>query len=152
MGKRKTTINNKNEETKNYVQTTDDTGNSSTISDNDILDSDSDSSDQNNNDIYKLFIFYPDGIEDTENKNGTAYSIDDGVLTMSCTFKNNGKELGKVEGELTTAYCFEDTELGLLRTWRYMFYNVRITNVVLDSSTDFIRYHIVADGFDVNAK
>ena len=99
-------------------------------------------------DVNKLFIFYPDGEEDPENKKKTAYSINDASLVMHCGFEND--KLNRVEGELTTSYYFDDTNLGLMRTWRYRFYNVQIVDIILDSSTDMIKYHIMADGFDVN--
>ena len=99
-------------------------------------------------DVNKLFLFYPNGIDKTEQDK--IYKLTDADLNMHISFSEDSKDVTDIMGQLRTTYFFEDTNIGDLRTWRYKFYDVVIKNIHLDSSSEFIVYDIEAGGFDVN--
>ena len=99
-------------------------------------------------DVYKLFLFYPDGIEDTKKED--IYKLTDAEMTMDALLASEGVEdLKEVRGRLKTTYFFEDSTIGDIKTWRYKFYDVSITSIHFDSMSNYIIYDIVAGGFDV---
>ncbi len=99
-------------------------------------------------DVYKLFLFYPDGIENTDKDK--VYKLTDAELLLDIVFDSQNTGIKKIAGKLKTTYLFPDTKIGDMRTWRFRFYDVIIKNIQIDSSSDFLIYDIEADGFDVN--
>jgi hypothetical protein len=109
---------------------------------------DSYSADDDNEDVYRLFIFYPNGIDNTESDQ--IYKLTDAELALDMSFSDKEQSINKICGRLKTTYFFPDTHIGDMRTWRFRFYDVVIKNIHIDSLSDFILYDIEADGFDVN--
>lgn len=98
-------------------------------------------------DVNKIFLFYPDGIDKTSNDK--IYKLTDADLNMHLNFNKKG-EMVKMTGQLRTAYLFPDTKIGDMRTWRFRFYDIEIRNIHIDSSSDYLIYDIESGGFDVN--
>jgi hypothetical protein len=99
-------------------------------------------------DVYKLFLFYPNGIDKTKQED--VYKLTDAELDLHIECSDDKESIKSICGKLKTSYFFPDTNIGDMRTWRFRFYDVVIKRIHIDASSDFIYYDIEAGGFDVN--